>query len=334
MPETFHPFARLPYQLREKIWKLAIRPDIPSVHYFNVGLFTGDRRKEPTAHTVMCVGREELLYDRLAVPSEGIVASPSNAGTSLGSERKSTYLLDGALWTACKESRDVIDRTFQLAKWNRATKSPECKEGACWSRWLGREEEDKIPANAYFEEPGAKRFWFTFLPSQDLICLLPEDSKTFQYLDWGFCDILLGSHLAGFDGLRNVALEYDPAWGAALAQEQQKPGYCWNAEFSQPAAVKLLANILFDTYSIYNLWIIDYNLKNKPGSAVRTTFYGPNRKLVQYDGIGGISDTNNCLNFVEAVWDLMKEWERISDNSGDGGQKRYADLDILTVEDL
>jgi len=35
-PKTFHPFPRLPKELRAAIWALAVRPDQPSAHFFTM----------------------------------------------------------------------------------------------------------------------------------------------------------------------------------------------------------------------------------------------------------------------------------------------------------
>lgn len=32
MPSTFHPFSALPTELRLRVWKDVIRPDLPAVH--------------------------------------------------------------------------------------------------------------------------------------------------------------------------------------------------------------------------------------------------------------------------------------------------------------
>ena len=36
MPDTFHHFSLLPFELREEIWKLAVRPAGPTAHMFAV----------------------------------------------------------------------------------------------------------------------------------------------------------------------------------------------------------------------------------------------------------------------------------------------------------
>ncbi|KAI3579421.1 hypothetical protein IWW34DRAFT_913195 [Fusarium oxysporum f. sp. albedinis] len=74
MPSTFHPFSALPTELRLRVWKDVIRPDLPANRHLD-GIYNG---------------------------------SDFNI---------STYLTDAGLWTACHESRLMMQKHFLQDPW-------------------------------------------------------------------------------------------------------------------------------------------------------------------------------------------------------------------------
>ncbi|KAK3496772.1 uncharacterized protein B0T23DRAFT_372643 [Neurospora hispaniola] len=110
---TFHPFPKLPWELRYDIWDLVIRPlDRPGVHIFCI-----EERKledsEPKECDVICgpipleSGDSNL---HISVPAATMSSGPAG--------NVSTYMIDGGLWTACKESRAVMERVFRHQMWD------------------------------------------------------------------------------------------------------------------------------------------------------------------------------------------------------------------------
>lgn len=93
---TFHPFSRLLTELRLKIWEAACFPSQQhhkALHYFKL-LDVDDYS------TKVC----QMKYE---------TQDPDSDHCS-NSAYPSVYIWDAGLWTACKESREVILRHLQL----------------------------------------------------------------------------------------------------------------------------------------------------------------------------------------------------------------------------
>ncbi|KAF5680241.1 hypothetical protein FDENT_8444 [Fusarium denticulatum] len=105
----FKRFAERPKELRDRIWSFAGRDDRPGVHIF--GQY--DKTKENTSKSRF------LRYDDRTSESW---AAPSwrryyqNFNEDRSDENISTYLIDGGLWTACHESRLIMEKRFKLSK--------------------------------------------------------------------------------------------------------------------------------------------------------------------------------------------------------------------------
>ncbi|KAK3956284.1 hypothetical protein QBC32DRAFT_367031 [Pseudoneurospora amorphoporcata] len=119
---TFHPFPRLPWELRNEIWKFSIRPlDLPGAHVFCVE----GRDLEDTEYKdcdVHCAriplepqpwksdDHTDDTFLHMAVPAKTLSSDPTG--------NPSLYLVDGGLWTACKESRAAMERAFRHQMWD------------------------------------------------------------------------------------------------------------------------------------------------------------------------------------------------------------------------
>lgn len=107
-PSTFPHFPRLPCQLREKIWEMAIRPDSPAVHRFS--LHHQDAVKELTTRdkVILHYGDSNLdisgLYDkpRGNVYGHYRLCAPRTTTTSnsysWSKNNMSAYMWDAGLW--------------------------------------------------------------------------------------------------------------------------------------------------------------------------------------------------------------------------------------------
>lgn len=110
---TFYPFSKLPWELRHDIWDLVVRPlDRPGVHIFCVEERELDD-SEATECDVVCPpilleSGESNLHIR--VPAATMSSGPAG--------NPSTYMLDGGLWAACKESRAVMEKAFKHQMWD------------------------------------------------------------------------------------------------------------------------------------------------------------------------------------------------------------------------
>ncbi|RGP67691.1 hypothetical protein FSPOR_5881 [Fusarium sporotrichioides] len=108
---TFNRFPDLPTELRVQIWKLVIRDDRPGVHIFS----HCDSTKKSLSEMRVMVSREWC-------GSTFCELSPLHYFDSVRKDvpRKnvSTYLIDGGMWTACKESRSIMENHFRQSDWN------------------------------------------------------------------------------------------------------------------------------------------------------------------------------------------------------------------------
>ncbi|RYP89916.1 hypothetical protein DL770_003937 [Monosporascus sp. CRB-9-2] len=117
---TFTCFAKLPKPLREKIWAAAIRPAQPGVHYFTI--YNGDDEKERS--TIGDDAAFVVVYPEDCDMSSTVAAprcnrSEPNARSWIASN-PSTYLIDGGLLTACKESREAMNKHLRAVEpWDR-----------------------------------------------------------------------------------------------------------------------------------------------------------------------------------------------------------------------
>ncbi|KHE86326.1 hypothetical protein GE21DRAFT_1306875 [Neurospora crassa] len=153
----FHLFRYFPAEIRFIIWTLALRPlDRPGVHIFDVVETTTQLDRENHHHLPRLIGpgysdlwglfvppsllpqptwTPPLNYSCSWVSSLSTYVVPGNVNlramtphsyafaSPLSSRKKpdvcSTYLLDGGLWTASKESRRVIQQAFGSRKLNK-----------------------------------------------------------------------------------------------------------------------------------------------------------------------------------------------------------------------
>ncbi|SPJ85375.1 uncharacterized protein FTOL_11156 [Fusarium torulosum] len=168
---TFHQFSDLPRELRDTIWSFAIRDDNPGVHIF--GDF--DNKKRHYFNSL-----DENRSD----------------------ENVSTYLIDGGLWTACKESRLIMERHFRQSEWP--------KELQC-DKYYGSLTKGhfNMPATGYFQ--GGELHCLKVFPHKDLFVLQLDDIARYGWCP-GDLKSPLGKNLRGYKGVRHLAIEYRPEW--------------------------------------------------------------------------------------------------------------------------
>ncbi|KAH8738169.1 hypothetical protein BGZ61DRAFT_281511, partial [Ilyonectria robusta] len=209
----FHRFSELPLELREEIWKLTIRPNRPGVHAFSIY----SSKEDEDAIDEMNDARIPAAYYpdlRLAAPQLALrsIDNPSSkrkdTTASWTVNNPSTYLIDGGLWTACKESRLIMERHFCTQEWNAI-------RNHSFQSFRDAQRQESVPAMGCFNEKDAGDHYFTVFPNQDLFFLQPYNLNT---LDWGRVshDISIASMWNGFGGLKHVALEFNPSWALEL----------------------------------------------------------------------------------------------------------------------
>lgn len=274
MTATFDRFSDLPRELRDQIWSFALRTARPGVQIFR--LYNSYKDDHARAHDVVSL---DCCFDghRFAAPLWNRYFD--NIDTKCSDGNLSTYLIDGGLWTACKESRLIIEKHFQSSEWNYQRKYQRKKLVRKECRHLL-----DMPATSYFCCNGGNApHYFTVFPHQDLFVLQPE---SLDNIDWDCInfDIPIGSTVQGFQGIRHLAIEYNPEWGVQLSKAEPH-------EADVPI-VQTLIQAAFNTDYVWKIWFIDHNLKRKKHAPVveenascydTNAFYASDRKFVEVE---------------------------------------------------
>ncbi|EEU43413.1 uncharacterized protein NECHADRAFT_82684 [Fusarium vanettenii 77-13-4] len=229
MNDTFHRFLDLPWELRDMIWNFAIRPALPGVHIFNVY----HPKKDDGVNRNMEIFHPHECYDsnRLAAPR----SSEFSAGVTEDYSNPSTYLIDGGLWSACKESRLVMKRKFSGVKGRTFYDDYKSSTPMLFKWELG------VPATGYFTAQHGDVHYLTVFPHRDLFILRPQNMDT---IDWDDLTsrLPLASATDGLGPARNIALEYNAEWGFEMIDK--------------------LFEILFED-GLVNFWIFDRRLRRR-----------------------------------------------------------------------
>ncbi|KAI0026125.1 hypothetical protein F4780DRAFT_774322 [Xylariomycetidae sp. FL0641] len=225
---TFPQFRRLPPELRDLIWEMALRTDVPGVHFFT----TFDRHP----------GRD--LVTTLHLPGSlkaGFLGAPrcdehDPEFCSWTARNPSTYLFDGNLWKACRESRAVIQRHYRHF------------EGRGTSR---------TARVANFSVNGERRS-FKLFTDLDLFCLQPFSPEESPWKIFPPRSPLFRR------GVKHIALEFEPQWASGCLE------WGYNDWLRNPIG----ATIMSCSGRIRNIWFIDYTITRRHGNLASTGHRG------------------------------------------------------------
>ncbi|KAH7268316.1 hypothetical protein B0J15DRAFT_462341 [Fusarium solani] len=192
MDDTFHYFIKLPWELRDQIWKLVIRLPLPGVHIFQI--------YDPKYDNV--IGNNIEVFLPHGCPDDHRLAIPRSKNSFA-----SVTLLDRGLWSACKESRLVMKRHFSRLKWQTLMDED---WGSFWS--MPFEKKLNMPLTGHFIGLDGHTNFFTVFPHRDLFMLQPLNLDTIDWFNFTTRHPL-ASAMNGFETVKNIALEYDPEWG-------------------------------------------------------------------------------------------------------------------------
>lgn len=273
MNNTFHRFVYLPWDIREQIWKFALRPSLPGVHTFKLYKPNSGNGTDENIDIIACHTRQGSL--RLAAPDREEKSPTGNHNTEITQNQgnHSTYLIDGGLWTACKESRHVIQRHFGFPKW----RSLHDEDPERFRHEAVRKLD--MPAIGYFA--GKDPYFFTVLPNRDLFILQPQNISMMTPGDISW-HARVGARWQGFQGFQHIALEYNKGWEYILS------------DFSNPkheAIIKVLITLGYHAVGD-KLWFIDYTLRRRhevvaePSSSRNresATFYLQGQRFVEVE---------------------------------------------------
>ncbi|KAK1757091.1 hypothetical protein QBC47DRAFT_378394 [Echria macrotheca] len=269
---AFHYFPLLPFELRELIWKFAVRPAVPGAHFFTVkhdqsrGFSSEFQALHPyrNGRQPWCLGAPRCLPKTAEFTRDLLEATPP----SWLHNNPSSYLIDSGLWSACRESRLVMEQAFRRPEhhgeneWGitKSVMDEEVDEGqdASWNH------------NGLFALPGVTSFaakagnvprFFSVIPNRDLFILQPFDLC--EWLEW-LCtgltttfDIIppyspdsLPLPREEWNCRRQIALEYDISWDSVDSLNKS----------DSPAMDVIRYLVGEDEYKIRTFWFIDYRI--------------------------------------------------------------------------
>ncbi|KAF4997966.1 hypothetical protein FGRMN_3486 [Fusarium graminum] len=285
---TFHQFPDLPRELRDMIWNFVIRDDRPGVHIF--GQYDPNKKNMPESRPLFSAHVKSKTYSapswRNYFPAPDLNVSDMDV---------STYLIDGGLWTACKESRLVIDKHFDQSSW------PDYFENLRRTHALrGTNDVFRMPATGQFAR--GSLHCLTVFPNRDLFVLQLDSIEDLDWAAIGY-DLPLGGCTLGWNGSRHLAIEYQQEW--------VEPSPHSNRHF-----INLFINAIFELEDkVERLWFIDHSLKRKADaptfeeitnySSGMNAFYATDRKFLAID----------CHSSMYGG--QMEGWQRIAPTSSD-----------------
>ncbi|RBA21881.1 hypothetical protein FPRO05_00228 [Fusarium proliferatum] len=279
---TFPLFSQLPLELREQIYKMAMRPDKPGVQIFRV--YDPEPDNPVHARDIMgfsVTGASQRRWSlppclscppRLALPLWNKYPDSTNG---LSDHDISTYLIDSSLWTVCHESRSMMRRVFGV-------------NDASSQRCLGS-------ATAHYLS-GSAPSWITIFPKNDLIVLQFDDMFKFN---WIHLLDLFHTKAWSFGGVLNLGIEYDVEWGIFHSER----------ELFHLASCSLYVNI----------WLIDHNLKRREGTppqkdsveleyenpVLHASFYANDRKFLRVN----LEQEDDCMGHWRYLKVLSEDYE-------------------------
>ncbi|KAK5652672.1 hypothetical protein OQA88_10266 [Cercophora sp. LCS_1] len=328
----FHLFPFLQWEIRRKIWKYTMRPDLPGVHVFRLydaddsvqlaSAYDNDETKE-AAHRDAKHKDSEVLdgplfgpHFRLAaprcLPCDASLANPTlrvKVPISWTHNNPSTYIVDGGLWTACEESKRVmeeaIERDFIFLPNKSAALCPRAGK-----RCGTTQEILKISV------PPTKSIRYINLQMEpcDLFILQIDDIKSLRW------ENLRGPWIPA-----NIAFEYKPDW--------EREGY---RDVINDFFRGLYRAGAAEDSSLDNIWFIDYRIKRKHHAqtekqALKTkwsgpqVFYGSDRRYVEVKGYyKGYQDT----------WDDDRSWDDVFDGRAESMNRGVHDFARCIYDDL
>ncbi|KAF5237834.1 hypothetical protein FANTH_10548 [Fusarium anthophilum] len=264
----FKRFSELPRELRDQIWSMAIRDDRPGVHVFGLYDKTNDNVTE--GRSLM---RGDWPSDTWAAPSWRRYFE--NLNDDCSDENISTYLIDGGLWTACHESRLIMERRYEQS--NRKI------YGRPSSEWTSDRDLFNKATTGYFD--GSPLHCITVFPRRDLFVLQAEDLSNIDW-SWVSFEASLARPKESFNGVRHIAIEYDQRWWEEISDKEY---------FSVGTNIRALVDAAFELHDSFStIWILDRTLKRKKDAPVLKenaksrcsidAFYASDRKFLEIRG--------------------------------------------------
>ncbi|KAL6793051.1 hypothetical protein J3E68DRAFT_384959 [Trichoderma sp. SZMC 28012] len=278
-------FFDLPFELRLMIWKFALRPldhNRPGAHFFSlVNRADGVEARRLSARCTIYADNNHCSGYHLAAPK----FDSSDGSHSWTKNNPSAYTWDFGMWSACRESRQVIEAHYSQQDWT---------SGSRRGDWRRPYSQTSISLTASRNNNG----WRFFLhPKQDLVCIQAFNPSVASWSDtYHRKDLCVASNHSGdlkVLSFGHIAITYDPSWNDF--DEKKENFNFWHLYAEQSARGFFMRTLaFFDTHSHHDdgrkrryLWLIDCNLKrvryfnkNRKG---RKVFYGNGQKFIEVE---------------------------------------------------
>ncbi|UKZ83035.1 hypothetical protein TrVFT333_010836 [Trichoderma virens FT-333] len=227
--DTFHPFTRLPLELKCMIQDFYIRDFQRGAHFFATS--ENPRRIGRTLRGSIFNIENGHGLDLVAPKS----LSKSNSVQDWMMENSSAYVKDGAFWTTCWESRDIMTMRYrQLSEQLSTNQFISCK--------FTRNQE---------------RFEFKVSPEKDLFCIQPQHTR----IPWCIMPFYRLPGSSSLTRLTNTAIEYDPAW---LDTGKSAGGVPWLEDSPWGCFIRTLWAVAEGRmHNGFQFWIIDRNIQRR-----------------------------------------------------------------------
>ncbi|KAI6758436.1 hypothetical protein HG530_010676 [Fusarium avenaceum] len=258
---TFHPFSRLPTEVRLKIWEAACFPfqqHHKGLHY--VELFDVD-----DYHTKM----RQIKHKNQDLDSDH----------SSHSANPSAYIWDVGLWTACKESREVVHCHLKID--DPIKVRIDFQEDS--SQPVSRVNDGNDVQFGYlYSHDSSQDHKLVVRLSQDMFCIRGNNWESPE-LSYEFLDMWIPLVTKDWCslGVSNVAFEFDLSWNSNLP-------HCLSDMIEENSPRGMLAKALYhavDGYRSPQLWIIDNETPwlRSPDQDIHTVYYDCEDAYVEID---------------------------------------------------
>ncbi|CVK95877.1 uncharacterized protein FMAN_13800 [Fusarium mangiferae] len=322
---SFRRFSDLPKEIRDIIWSDASQRDLAGVQIFE--LRTPKPKEDgETSDTTASGTRPPRQQLDAPLRSKCFPALDGSPGTL----NVSRYMADIGLWTACKESREVMEKTTQRSK---KILEMQAKDNYRHYDW-----EKHVPA--IISCSNSQRFLVQ--PHADLFVIQPSKIED---IDWSQVarDIRKQIEPGGFAFGINIGIEWNAEWGIKNK---------WD-DFD------LLCQAFHDVHA--QLWIIDHNLRTREEINRREqdcgnkTFYTCDRRFIEINWnheplsrwrhikpperkckyTGKDEDSLSLAHSLENIAaDEHWNWRRSGQYGGDEDRRFYCKVKLLGWDDL
>ncbi|KZL71790.1 hypothetical protein CI238_02410 [Colletotrichum incanum] len=285
MATTFRNFSALPPELRLQIWKYALQPSSPGVHFFSL-----------QARPIIPQGLSRRAPTQLHVETKYVLASPTFTGGPprlWREDNPSMYLVDARLWAAQRESREVAQKNMALR-----LKSSNAPSGSSSASQLST-------------EPAQIGWALGVLPHQDHICLqvAPHEYMVVEKALSDLRRIIRNPEIkAGISTPVHIAFEYDESWAIDDRDRASDPTRRLN---SRKCFMELLYRVRRGLLRA-KLYLIDHQARLLPGSNAPLLFRTDGYEFVHVDRnhvqYGPCNGSTTVWNFIGYLDRLFERW--------------------------